>query len=255
MRDPRPGHATPAARADDLSLEKVRPAYEQVTEQLRAQILGGRLRAGDRLPSEAELLTIFGVSRSTIREALRGLAARDLVHTERGVNGGTFVSQVDVSKVSSYLEASLRLMSGNDAVSVQEILEAREVVEVPAARLAAQRATTDQIQALEVVSQRDVHTPRELGERRFEDHKTFHTLLVEASGNRLLAMMNEPIFRVLSTRFRRVGASEEWWHDIDRDHVKIAGHVAAGRAHEAADVMRFHLERLRDLYLPLGRSE
>lgn len=238
---------------DPLHLQKVRPAYEQVAEQLRQQILDGRLRAGDRLPSETELLTLFGVSRSTLREALRALAARDLVHTERGVTGGTFVSRVEASKVSSYLETSLGLMSGNDAISVQEILEARETLEVPAARLAAARATPEQIEALRVAGDRE--TVRQFETHRFEEHKTFHTLLVEASGNRLLALMNEPNFRVLGTRFRRSDVAESFWRDVDRDHVEICEHVAAGRGDEAAESMRRHLERLRDLYLPLDVSD
>lgn len=240
-------------RPEGLHLQKVRPAYEQVAEQLRQQILDGRLRAGDRLPSENELLTLFGVSRSTLREALRALAARDLVHTERGVTGGTFVSRVDASKVSSYLEASIGLMSGNDAISVQEILEARETLEVPAARLAAARRTPEQLEALRAASERE--TARQFEKLRFEEHKTFHTLLVEASGNRLLALMNEPNFRVLGTRFRRSDVSESWWRRVDADHVEITEHIAAGRGDEAAEAMRRHLERLRDLYLPIDTSE
>jgi GntR family transcriptional repressor for pyruvate dehydrogenase complex len=243
-----PAGTTGGAR-DALHVQKVRPAYEQVAEQLRQQILEGRLRAGDRLPSETELLTLFGVSRSTLREALRALAARDLVHTVRGVTGGTFVSRVEASKVSSYLETSLGLMSGNDAISVEEILEARETLEVPAARLAAARATPEQVESLRAAGNRE--TVRNFEPHRFEEHKTFHTLLVEASGNRLLAMMNEPNFRVLATRFRRSDVPEAWWVEVDHDHVEIAEHVAAGRGDAAAEAMRRHLERLRDLYLPL----
>jgi GntR family transcriptional repressor for pyruvate dehydrogenase complex len=250
MADPA---ATTGGAREALHLQKVRPAYEQVAEQLRQQILDGRLRAGDRLPSETELLTLFGVSRSTLREALRALAARDLVHTVRGVSGGTFVSQVEASKVSSYLETSLGLMSGNDAISVQEILEARETLEVPAARLAAARATPEQIEALRAAGDRE--TVRRFEPHRFEEHKTFHTLLVEASGNRLLALMNEPNFRVLGTRFRRSDVSEAWWRQVDRDHVEIAEHVATGRGDEAAESMRLHLQRLRDLYLPIDASD
>jgi len=239
--------ATSAREA--LSLRKVRPAYEQVADQLREQIIDGTLRAGDRLPSETDLLRSFGVSRSTLREALRVLAARDLVHTVRGVNGGTFVSEVHASKVSSYLETSLGLMSGNDRISVQEILEARETVEVPAARLAAQRADAAQVTALLEAGKRQ--TARNFERQRFEKHATFHSTVVEASGNRLLAMMNEPNFRVLGSRFRRSDMPESWWRDVDSEHVVIAEHIAARRAEEAADAMKSHLDRLRVLYLPM----
>lgn len=238
--------------ARELSLERVRPAYEQVAEQLRQQILDGRLRVGDRLPSEAELLSLFGVSRSTLREALRALAARDLVHTTRGVSGGTFVSSVDASAVSSYLETSLGLMSGTDALSVREIVEARELIEVPSAQLAAERATAEQVEALRTAAQRD--SSRDMEDRRFQEHRTFHSLIVEASGNRLLGIMAEPNFRVLRTQFRRTAMPDSWWRELDADHVVIAGHVAAGRGEEAAEAMRRHVHKLRDLYLPLAEE-
>ncbi|MGJ9411773.1 FadR/GntR family transcriptional regulator [Aeromicrobium sp. CF4.19] len=246
------GPDEPAGGRSALALQRVRPAYEQVAEQLRRQILDGSLRAGDRLPPETQLLEMFGVSRSTLREALRALAARDLVHTTRGVAGGTFVSQVNASHVRSYLEASLGLMSGSDALSVQELLEARETLEVPAARLAASRATPAQIDGLRAAAGRETahEMVKERFEERFEERKTFHTLLVEASGNRLLAMMNEPNFRILGSKFRRSDVSNDVWRSIDVDHVEIADHVAAGDGDAAAQAMHGHLHRLRDIYLP-----
>ena len=67
-----------------LSVDRVRPAYQQVADQLLARVLDGSLAAGDRLPAEGELAVAFGVSRSTVREAFRVLASRDLITTVRG---------------------------------------------------------------------------------------------------------------------------------------------------------------------------
>ena len=71
-----------------LRVQRVRPAYRQVADELRTQILAGALPAGTRLPNEAELGRAFGVSRSTAREALRVLSSQHLVETHRGVQGG-----------------------------------------------------------------------------------------------------------------------------------------------------------------------
>jgi GntR family transcriptional repressor for pyruvate dehydrogenase complex len=232
--------------ADVLSVKKVLPAYEQVAEQLRQLILKGELAPGDRLPVEGELCAIFGVSRSTIREALRVLAARDLVHTVRGTTGGTFVSRTDAAKVSQYLETSLGLMSGADAITVAEILEARELVEVPAARLAASRATPWHIDALREALNREVAS---MGRGlKFREHRNFHGIIVEAAGNGLLKIMNDPVFKVLQAKFLRPDVAPEFWHKVDSEHEAILDYIAAGDADGAATAMHDHLATLRVLY-------
>lgn len=231
---------------DGLSVSKVLPAYEQVADQLRQLILKGELAPGDRLPVEGELCAIFGVSRSTTREALRILAAHDLVHTTRGTTGGTFVSRTDVSKVSLYLETSLGLMSGAEAITVAEILEARELVEVPAARLASSRATSEHIEALNVALDREVAS---MGRGpKFREHRNFHGIVVEASGNVLLQIMNEPVFKVLQARYLRPDVPTEFWHSVDSDHKDILERITARDEDGAGEAMRHHLARLRILY-------
>lgn len=232
--------------SDGLSVNKVLPAYEQVAEQLRQLILKGELAPGDQLPVEGDLCAVFGVSRSTIREALRVLAARDLVHTTRGTTGGTFVSKIDATKISQYLETSLGLMSGADAITVAEILEARELVEVPAARLAASRATPQHIEALREALNREVAS---MGRGlKFREHRNFHGIVVEATGNGLLKIMNDPVFKVLQAKFLRPDVEPKFWHTVDSEHAAILECIAAGDGDAAAQAMRDHLSTLRVLY-------
>jgi GntR family transcriptional repressor for pyruvate dehydrogenase complex len=231
---------------DALSVNRVLPAYEQVAEQLRQLILRGELAPRDRLPVEGELCAIFGVSRSTIREALRVLAARDLVHTVRGTTGGTFVSKTDAAKVSQYLETSLGLMSGADAITVAEILEARELVEVPAARLASSRAAPEHIAAMREALDREVAS---MGRGlKFREHRNFHGIIVEAAGNGLLKIMNDPVFKVLQAKFLRPDVAPEFWHEVDSEHGAILDCIAAGDGEGAAQAMLDHLATLRVLY-------
>lgn len=121
-----------------LTVGRLRPAYEQVAAQISDLILQGALAPGERLPAESELAATFGVSRGTVREALRALASRNLVHAVRGANGGTFVGRSDPAALSEYLQTGVGLLSGT-AIKVKELLEARQHLEVPAARLAAER--------------------------------------------------------------------------------------------------------------------
>jgi DNA-binding FadR family transcriptional regulator len=230
----------------ELPVLKVKPAYQQVADQLRGLILSGDLQAGDRLPSESDLVAQFGVSRSTVREALRALASRDLVHTRRGVSGGTFVSAVDAEQVSLYLETSLGLMSGRDGLGVHDMLEAREILEVPSARLAAQRRTPEHLESLRTALEREAGRPGPEG--RFVEHRTFHQVVVEAAQNPMLSMMTEPVFRVLQAQYLRPATSDETMAGVDRDHEAICEAIAAGDGDEAARLMGEHLVRLRSVY-------
>lgn len=232
--------------AADFSVSAVKPAYQQVADQLCDLILKGNLAAGDRLPAEPELAEHFSVSRSTVRESLRALSSRDLVHTRRGATGGTFVSDVDAEQVSRYLETSLGLMSGRETLSVQHMLEAREVLEVPAARLAAQRRTPAQLAQLRQALARERSSA--VREDRFAEHRTFHQIVVDASANPMLSLMTEPVFRVLQAQFLRPGVGEDAYADIERDHRAIFEAIAAADAATASSLMADHLTGLREIY-------
>ena len=244
-------HAEPGVASDGrpvgdrLAVSKVRPAYQQVADQLRELILSGALSSGDRLPPEAELATNFGVSRSTVRESLRVLASRDLIYTTRGTTGGTFVSQVKRDKVSDYLETSLGLMSGSDEVSVAEMLEARESLEVPAARLAAIRREDRHLQVLREAIERE-KASRSRG-AKFTEHRSFHQGVVSAAGNALLEMVTDPVYKVLQTRLT-THATPDFWATVDHDHQEILDAIERGDAEAAAHAMSAHLVGLRPAY-------
>ena len=232
--------------AGRLSVSRVRTAYQQVADQVRELILTGALAAGDRLPPEPDLAAQFGVSRSTIREALRVLASRDLIHTTRGTTGGTFVSRVNAAQVSDYLETSIGLMSGSDSVTVAEMLEAREMLEVPSARLAAVRRAEHHLKALREAVERETRTRGRDG--RFREHRTFHAIIVEASGNRLLRMVAEPVFRVLQAKFLSPDVPDEFWANVDHDHEEILAAIEDRDGEAAAAAMQRHLTALRGAY-------
>lgn len=231
---------------DGLAVTRLRPAYQQVAEQLRELILSGSLVPGDRLPPEGELAANFGVSRSTVREALRVLASRDLVYTKRGTTGGTFVLQVEFDQVSDYLETSIGLLSGSKAVTVADMLEARELLEVPSAALAAERRGEDHLAAMQAAIEREMVSRGRSG--RFAEHRTFHQIIVEASGNGLLGMMTEPVFRVLQAKFLSSDVPASFWQHVDHDHETILGAIQDGDGTAAADAMRRHLDELKTVY-------
>lgn len=251
----RPSRTVPAAR---LRVQRVRPAYRQVADELRAQIVGGTLAAGERLPNEADLARAFGVSRSTVREALRVLASQHLVETLRGVQGGSFVASPDPSQVVEDVGGALGVLVMTPRLGMHDLLEARLLLEPSAARLAAQRADAETVEAIRAAADapRDPRDPS-----GFVGHLDFHTTVLMATGNLVITMMGQPANDVLRTRLRRVGVEAEEWDRVDEWHRVIADHIAAGEAQAAEEAMRDHLIALRPLYErdglwtedPLGR--
>jgi len=242
-----PSRPLPDQRA--LGVRRIKPAYDQVADQLRDLILGGGLIPGERLPNEPELATAFGVSRGTVREALRLLSSVGLIQTTRGVSGGTFVSEADPRAITDFLETSFGLLSGTDAVSVEELLEARALLEIPAARLAAERRQPEHLEGMRLA----IAEEQAASERgaRFRHHHHFHSVLLEAAGNRLLTVMTVPVFRVIRSRFL-AEREPEFWHGVDDDHGAILSCIEDGDASGAATAMERHLTRLRETY---GRQD
>ena len=233
-----------------LAVNRIRPAYEQVADQLRALVLDGRLAPGDRFPVEADLAASFGVSRGTVREALRVLASRNLIYSVRGASGGTFVAEGDRASISEYLETGIGLLSSTEAISVDELLEARHLLEVPAARLASERGTEEHIEAMRVSL---AHVPDGTGPDGLSAyHQQFHTLVLAASQNRLLELMTLPVFGVIRTRFVISPADKKSWRQVEADHEEIFQAIAGGDGDRAAETMHEHLVRLNVIYKRLA---
>jgi DNA-binding FadR family transcriptional regulator len=225
-----------------LPVARVRPAYEQVAEQLRSLIMSAELKPGSRLPSEAELATMFGVGRTTIREGLRTLTSQQLLTTTRGVTGGTFVVTPDSDNISRYLETSIGLLTGTSRLTIGELLEARMCLELPATRMATRRLTAQNTDALRdtVEIGSDAKTNME--------HSRFHTAILEVAGNRMLEVMAKPIFDVLRTRLNRAAAPHDFWQQTSAEHTAIYQAIVSGDEDKSEELMAEHLDHLASVY-------
>ena len=230
-----------------LPVDRIRPAYEQVANQLRELIVQGGLAPGTRLPVEADLAASFGVSRGTVREALRVLSSRDLIYAVRGSGGGTFVSESDPATVSEYLETGIELLSADGSITLDELLEARKLLEVPVARFAAERRSEESLAELQAALDAEMASS---GSARSEHHHRFHLLLLAAAGNGLLDLMTQPVFGVIRSRYvlQPNQGRREVWEQVDSDHATILEHVARGDGAGAARAMEEHLLRLDAVY-------
>lgn len=227
----------------DLPVRMVKPAYEQVANQLRELMVAGSLVPGQRLPNEGELASLFGVGRTTVREGLRLLTSQQLLVTTRGVKGGTFVVTPDADNISRYLETSIGLLAGTERMSIEELLEARHYLELPATVLATQRCGEEQLDTIAVTVQASSSVRME--------HSNFHAAILSASGNRMLGVMARPIFDVMRMRLDRAAAPPDFWAMVSRDHLAIYEAMQSRDALRASETMDGHLARLAEVYVAI----
>lgn len=229
-----------------VPIMRVRKAYEQVYDQLRELIMSGKLARGERLPKEAVLARDFGVSRGTVREALRVLAAQNLIRTAKGAGGGSFVTLPAVDHISEFLRLNISLLSESEDVTLDEFLEVRDLLEGFATKLAAQRRAPEDIAVMQATIQQDPlsHT----SEERFVMNKDFHSALVTASRNTLLSISAQPIYSVLQANIDRSKVAPSFYVHVNDDHREILEAIEAGDPELAHSRMHDHLRFLRKTY-------
>jgi len=177
------GDGRPAQRLIGQAVMRPR---QQVEETLKAAILSGELKSGELLPPEAELARQFNVSRTTLREALRVLTSQHLILKVPGARGGNFVQSVDHHALGAVMMDTVDNLLTLGSIRFDELADVRQYLEVPAVRLAAANRSADGLEALTGIVGRQKTASVEDPEVPELDRQ-FHTLIAQASGNRVLA--------------------------------------------------------------------
>ena len=228
----RPAEATPTFRPVRLAR-----ASDEVVQQVKALIFGGRLAPGDQLPSEKDLTEQFQLSRITIRDALRVLESEGLIEIRVGARGGAFVARPSTQRVSDSLTNLLRLRQ----ITIQDLIEARLAVEPHVASLAAQRASAHDIEAMERAVER-ARATRAAGDPRFMPHSVaFHIALAEAAKNQVLLFtvnsLRTPFHEALATLL----PADDMAQRAIADHHQILDAIRTRDGERAAHLMHEHL--------------
>lgn len=226
----------------------VRRAKEQVEVQLRDAILSGTFASGDRLPSEMELTESFGVSRTTIREALGGLASAGLISKVPGASGGSFVRTVDHESLGISLGRSIDDTLKFGSINVEEINHVRRLLEVPSSREAALSRSEADIEALRDIVERQKRAALEDPDQMADLDCSFHTKVAGASGNRVLASLVFALQSVIrQTLFLNI--SPEQGKAAVQQHIDIVRGITSGDPEEAGKAMEDHLDYLDQIQL------
>ena len=228
---------------------------EQIAFEIRRYIVKHDLLPDDRLGTENELATEFGVSRPTLREALRLLASSHLIRASRGPGGGVFVASTQNEGIGRNLSESIATMFETESVSLRSLVEARIQLEVPLAGLAAENATDDTAAELEAAIAEAMNNREHPAsdEFRLADAR-FHREIARTAGNELLRAFTSWTLDVLQPLLvARVGGTIDG-DAILRQHRAIARAILRRQPAAAQRAMRRHLEYVLERTLEVERA-
>lgn len=218
-----------------------RNSYELIAEQIRQQILNGKLKPGQRLPSTKELAEKFSVGRSSVREALSALKAMGLIDIRQGE--GCTVRTFSPEQMEIRLPAVLMTKE-----AILELLEARKALETSNARLAATKRTDDDLRTFERILAR-MEDGLGDGEQGEKSDLAFHLALAEATHNGVMVKLLKTISgqmeaAIRETRRRHMyedrSISERLW----REHLDIYRAIKDKDTRAAGEYMERHLRHV-----------
>lgn len=184
-----------------------------IIAQIRDAILSGRLKPGDRLASEKELIEQFGVSKGTMREALRVLEVIGLLEIRKGIAGGAFVAEVDMRTTLHAIVNFLHFQT----VSVKEITMLRYLIEPSVAQVAAAKRTDKDIEKLEEVIGAGITE----GDTEVSKEISFHRYLARMTENTILTLTIDMIDNLLKSMKKKIGLPPEFYGHVRDAHNMI----------------------------------
>src|SRR5271167_3066561 len=225
----------------DFEVVRRNKVYEEVAKQIERLILK-KLKPGDKLPSERELAEMLQVSRSSIRDAIRGLELMGLVEPRQG--SGTIVCEVSADSLVNPFASALK----HRQEMVSELLDFRKMLEPPLSARAATHASADEISEMEEILQRQEAT-QSRGEASIDEDAEFHYSIALASGNGVVLKVIDILMDLLrETRERSLQLK-------GRPQKSLAGHwmilsaIRRRDAEAAKSAMRRHIEDIEEIVL------
>jgi GntR family transcriptional repressor for pyruvate dehydrogenase complex len=216
-------------------------AVDEISAQVREMIAGGRLKPGDRLPSERDLSARLGVSRNTLREALRALEHAGIVEMRKGATGGAFVRFGS----SGVIVSGMRDLYYLGAITPEQLTEARVWFSEVIVRVACERATEEDLAALD--ANIDAVAKAADFDERARHNRKFHVILALATRNPILVITMEGIVEVFAQFIAQIGPSDNSF--ILPSRRRFMKHLRARDAAAAVAEMTKALSRLQTKYM------
>ena len=226
-------------------IEKNKRAFEVVASNIKDSILKGLWKPGERLPAETELANQFGVSRHTIREALRTLELSGFLIIRTGVAGGPIVKDTIMSTISNlYLDAFQM-----ERITVEEFTAARQVIEKVILDDAFHHADEDDIENL----RRNVAKAKSLVARKepaTDVNFEFHSLLAKASKNKVFLILEKTINTIHHNLRSRTPVDFKTTRAAVEAHEMLLDAIVSNERDKAMKLMEKHIAAVRKSYHP-----
>lgn len=216
-------------------------AVDEISTQVRDMIAAGKLKPGDRLPSERDLATRLHVSRNTLREALRALEHAGIVEMRKGATGGAFVRPGS----SGVIVNGMRDLYHLGAITPQQLTEARVWLAEAVVRIACERATEDDFAALD--ANIDASAKAANFDERARHNREFHIILAQTTRNPIMVITMEGIVEVFAQFIAQIGPSDNTF--ILPSRRRFMKHLRARDADAAVAEMTKALVRLQTKYM------
>lgn len=207
----------------------------QIVSQVRRAILSGKLKPGHRLPSEKEMLLQFGVSKHTLREALRALESMGFVEIRQGAGGGPVISEIDMDNTRDMIASFLYFKK----VSVQDLCEVRKVFEPYLAQIATERLSPGDLENLK--ASHDAYM-KSLAKKKPDigEEVSFHIQLARASGNPVLVLILDFVNSLLTDIKSHLKPGPDFSGQVVAAHQRVLDAIVSGDGRAAAEAMFLH---------------
>lgn len=224
-----------ATKVLDVGQIQTVKASSMLAERVRTAILDGELSDGEFLPPEREMMTQSGLSRATVREALRILESEGFIETRRGAAGGAMVCQIQTGSVVRSIDFLIR----SQGIRFEALHQAREAIEPACARLAALNHTDETLAAIEAAAADMEAAGMDIAAFR-AGNVAWHLAIAEASANELLIAFMGAIANVFEQS--TVGShSKALRNSVLKAHGRVTRAIAARDGEAAERFMRQHV--------------
>lgn len=215
---------------------------DQVKNHLKQAILDGKFETGDKLPPEDQIAAMFKVSKVTAREALREMETEGLIEKRRGIHGGSFVAQPGSEKLGQVVNNFYRF----GALTPEELVEFRQILEPALVALAVERRTEDDLKAIKANIEA-VEASLRHGRQNQPKAIEFHRLIADACHNRLISAVMEGMGQVFLEILSQIPFTlEDAQGDLEYNK-KFYDYLLHGKKEEARKLMETHFNTLAEI--------
>ena len=231
---------------------KTRKVSQNIVDQIRKAIFNGTLKPGDKLPSDKELMDNFGVSRGSLREALRSLEVLGLLEIRKGALGGAFVTEVKTEKAKEGFSNFFVFQN----LSLENLFDTRRILESHIAEQAAANITDEDLKQLETIlndTRKALQNERQLNYRGKEVN--FHLAIANATKNPLLIFLLDVVEHLLLDAKAILNPGRDFSRNVLKAHERIYKALAARDATRAKSAIMKDILDVQEALLRIQKDK